>query len=85
MKQLDVSSLPPQQLDEVLTVIFEKFLGGRSLLGTPDTCLAMARQLSAINVDEIACLLDFGPAEDSILQMLPYIARLRQQCAVAAS
>jgi hypothetical protein len=68
---VNISTLTSEQLDEVLDVIFEKFLGDRSLLGTPDTCLAMARQLAAIGVDEIACLLDFGPAADAIVETLP--------------
>jgi natural product biosynthesis luciferase-like monooxygenase protein len=79
--QVDVSSLPPDQLDEVITLIFEKFLGNRSLLGTPESCLAMAQQLAAAGVDEVACLLDFGPSPDAIRQMLPRIAQLRDQCA----
>lgn len=81
--KVDVSTLPPSDLDDLLTAVFEKFLGGRSLLGTPETCLEMSRQLAAAGVDEVACLLDFGPADDAILQMLPRIAQLRQQCAVA--
>lgn len=82
---VDLSALPPDQLDEVLQVVFEKFLGSRSLLGTPETCLEMSRQLAAAGVNEVACLLDFGPAEDAILQMLPRIARLSEVCAKAAA
>jgi phthiocerol/phenolphthiocerol synthesis type-I polyketide synthase D len=81
---VDVSTLPSDQLDEVLTVIFEKFLGGRSLLGTPESCLDMARQLSAAGADEVACLLDFGPTTDAILHALPQIARLREAYAALA-
>jgi natural product biosynthesis luciferase-like monooxygenase protein len=82
---VDVTALPPAELDELLNVVFEKFLGSRSLLGTPETCLEMSRQLAAAGVDEVACLLDFGPAEDAILPMLPRIAELRERCATAAS
>lgn len=81
---MDVASLPPEQLDEVLTLICEKFLGGRSLLGTPDSCFELARQLAEAGVDEVACLLDFGPAPEAILGTLPHIARLRERCAAAA-
>lgn len=80
---VDVSTLPVEQLDEVLTLVFEKYLGGRSLLGTPESCLTMAQQLAAAGVDEIACLLDFGPTPAAILQGLPYIARLREACSAA--
>ena len=74
---------PPAELDELLNAVFEKFLGSRSLLGTPETCLEMSRQLAAAGVDEVACLLDFGPAEEAILRMLPQIAHLRERCAAA--
>jgi natural product biosynthesis luciferase-like monooxygenase protein len=77
--KVDVTTLPPADVDDLLAATFEKFLGGRSLLGTPDTCLEMSRQLAAAGVDEVACLLDFGPAEPAILQMLPQIAQLRKQ------
>jgi natural product biosynthesis luciferase-like monooxygenase protein len=78
---VDMAALSGDQLDEVLTVIFDKFLGERSLLGTPDTCLAMAQQLASAGVDEIACLLDFGPTADAILRSLPQIAQLRARLA----
>jgi phthiocerol/phenolphthiocerol synthesis type-I polyketide synthase D len=81
--KVDVSTLPPSDLDDLLTAVFEKFLGGRSLLGTPETCLEMSRQLAAAGVDEVACLLDFGPADDAILQMLPRISELRERCAAS--
>ena len=80
---VDVSALPPSELEELLSVVFEKFLGGRSLLGTPETCLEMSHQLAAAGVDEVACLLDFGPAEDAIRRTLPQIAQLCQRCAAA--
>jgi natural product biosynthesis luciferase-like monooxygenase protein len=81
--KIDVSSLTSAELDELLSAVFEKFLGGRSLLGTPDTCFEMARQLAEAGVDEVACLLDFGPAEDAILQMLPQLAELQERCFAA--
>jgi natural product biosynthesis luciferase-like monooxygenase protein len=81
--QADVSQLPPDQLDDLVQVVFEKFLGGRSLLGTPESCLATARQLAGVGVDEIACLLDFGPAPEAIRSTLPYLHRL--QTAIAGT
>jgi natural product biosynthesis luciferase-like monooxygenase protein len=78
---VDVAQLPADELDALVMVVFEKFLGGRSLLGTPDTCYASAQQLAAIGVDEIACLLDFGPADDAIRSTLPHLSRLRERTA----
>jgi natural product biosynthesis luciferase-like monooxygenase protein len=83
-KQADFSQLPPEQLEEVVQAVFEKFLGGRSLLGTPETCLAMSRQLAGIGVNEIACLLDFGPSPAAIRSTLPHLHRLVQQSPAGA-
>ena len=80
---VDVATLPPDQLDEVLSAVFEKFLGSRSLLGTPETCFEMSRQLAEAGVNEVACLLDFGPAAEAIVRMLPRLAGLRERCAAA--
>ncbi len=79
-KEADLSSLPPDQTDVVIELIFEKYLGGRSLLGTPETCLDMAQRLAEAGVNEVACLMDFGPTEEAILDTLPHIAALQDAC-----
>ena len=39
------------------------------------------RDLASIGVDEVACLLDFGPPVERILGNLPQLRRLREMCA----
>jgi natural product biosynthesis luciferase-like monooxygenase protein len=68
--------LGDSQIEQMIDYMFEKFVGGRSLLGTPDSCMQMARQLAEMGVDEIACLVDFGPATPRILENLPHLATL---------
>lgn len=80
-KDIDVAQLPPDQLDELLQFVFEKFLGGRSLLGTPETGETFLQQLAQIGVNEIACLLDFGPAVEDILAALPSLGELKRRVA----
>ena len=74
---IDVASLTDRQLDEAVGFLFEKFLHGRSLLGTPEGCAALVEQLAEKGVNEIACLLDFGLAPDAILGGLPDLNALR--------
>jgi natural product biosynthesis luciferase-like monooxygenase protein len=81
---VNVSSLTDRQLDEAVDLLFEKFLNGRSLLGTPETCAAQVEQLVKIGVNEVACLLDFGPEADAILGELDSLDRLRRRFAVPA-
>lgn len=78
---VDLASLSPTDLDQMTERIFEKFFSeGRSLLGTPESCHSLVEQLHLIGVNEIACLLDFGPHPDLILQTLPHLNRLRESC-----
>jgi natural product biosynthesis luciferase-like monooxygenase protein len=78
---VDVSKLTERQLDEAVDLLFEKFLNGRSLLGTPETCASQVEQLVKIGVNEVACLLDFGPEPDAILGELNTLDRLRRRFA----
>ena len=78
---IDVGSLTGPQLDEAVDFLFEKFLDGRSLLGTPDSCSTLVEQLAASGVNEVACLLDFGLAPEAILAGLPHLDALRERFA----
>ncbi|MEL6326741.1 MAG: MupA/Atu3671 family FMN-dependent luciferase-like monooxygenase, partial [Cyanobacteria bacterium J06626_23] len=79
---VSVETLSPQDLDSATTLVFEKFFHDRrALLGTPESCIDLVRQLRQIGVDEIACLLDFGPDAELILENLPHLDRLRRACA----
>jgi len=78
---VDISTLSERQLDDAVDLLFEKFLNGRSLLGTPETCVSQVEQLVKIGVNEVACLLDFGPEPDAILGELDSLDRLRRRFA----
>ncbi len=79
-KQCAVSELSPSQadMDQVLEYSFERYYGTSSLLGTMDACLEMTEKLKRIEVDEVACLIDFGVAADDVLAALPALAELRE-------
>lgn len=84
-QSVDLASLSQVDLDQMTDRIFEKFYSeGRSLLGTPESCQSLVEQLYRIGVNEIACLLDFGPHPDLILQTLPHLNRLRGACEALA-
>jgi natural product biosynthesis luciferase-like monooxygenase protein len=76
---LDLGNLPPAQLDAAVSWVFEKFLRQRSLLGTPESCLELVSRLADIGVQEIACLLDFGPAVEDIRASLPNLRELMER------
>ncbi|MBP5974474.1 LLM class flavin-dependent oxidoreductase [Brasilonema sp. CT11] len=76
--KIDIATLPEKDLDDFVNFLFERFASSRGLIGTPETCLDLLNQLDSIGVDEVACLLDFGPSKDLILGHLPDLNQLRE-------
>lgn len=77
-QQLDVSQLSAQDLDDFAGFVFDRFATERGLIGTPESCLPLVAALRESGVDELACLLDFGPETDVVLAHLPYLDALRK-------
>ena len=65
--------------DILLQFAFERYFNGSSLFGTVDSCAEKAMALKEIGVTEIACLLDFGLDNQTILQGLPYLEALKNR------
>ena len=63
---IDVGHLTPELVDQTLEASFEKYFHMGSLLGSYEKCLDTVEQLAAIDVDEIACLVDFGVENDAM-------------------
>ncbi len=76
-RDLDVRTLSPSDLSEFVEFLYDRFAESRGLIGTPETCLPLVERLEAIGATEIACLLDFGPDANLILNNLPNLARLK--------
>jgi hypothetical protein len=47
-------------------------------MGTPAKCSGVIEQLLAADVDEVACLVDFGVEADAVLGNLEYLNELRE-------
>jgi len=65
-------------LDALAAFAFERYYRTASLIGTPETCLATIKHLLDIDVDEVACLVDFGVDVDLVLESLVHLNRLRE-------
>lgn len=76
---IDIGKLSPAELNAAIEWIFDKFLRQRSLLGTPDGCVDLVKQLAAAGVQEIACLIDFGPSCQAVLDSLPKLNQLKNR------
>jgi natural product biosynthesis luciferase-like monooxygenase protein len=64
--------------DEVITLAVDRFLATKGLVGSPESCQPLVRELYEGGVDEIACLIDFGVPAAQILANLPALDRLRR-------
>jgi natural product biosynthesis luciferase-like monooxygenase protein len=83
-KDIDIDRLSEQEIDAFVDFLYERFYGTRALIGTPVGSLDMVNKLHAAGVNEIACLLDFGPTTDQVLAHLPYLSQLREDYAAQA-
>lgn len=75
----DKGSLSEQDMEALLDHAFERYYEAGGLLGTPEACLAMIERLKAIDIDEIACMIDFGVDVDAVLASLPHLDSVIQQ------
>ena len=78
---MDAAPLSAQELDALLEHAFARYYGSSGLFGTPERCLALVDKLGAAGVDEIACLIDFGVATDTVLAHLRDLKGLMDACA----
>ncbi|GGO96051.1 non-ribosomal peptide synthetase [Wenjunlia tyrosinilytica] len=75
---LDVEGLDQSDLDALLDHAYDRYFGSSGLFGTPRGCAATVDRVQAAGVDEIACLVDFGVAEDEVLASLEHLDELRR-------
>ena len=76
---IDLQSLSSDEMDALLEHSFERYFEDSGLFGTPQSCLAMIDRIKAVGVDDVACLIDFGIASDTVLAHLPHLNALREQ------
>ena len=77
-QDVDLDSLSDQEMDAFVSFLYERFHTTRALIGTPESCRVLVDRLSDAGVNEIACLLDFGPTTDEVLAHLPLLDQLRR-------
>jgi natural product biosynthesis luciferase-like monooxygenase protein len=69
-EKIDVGALTDDDVDDALEASFEKYFHMSGLFGSYEKCLDMVDQVEQADVDEIACLIDFGVEPDTVLQSL---------------
>lgn len=79
MRQMDSFLELPDNVSAVdrealIPLAFEHYVRHASLLGTAESCLHTLERLSAVGIDEVACLVDFGLPADEVLAALEPLA-----------
>jgi natural product biosynthesis luciferase-like monooxygenase protein len=82
---VSLKSFSEDDIDSLLEFGVEGFMKGRSLIGTPESCLPFVEQLQQAGINEIACLIDFVQNPDSVMASLPYLQQLMQRCQEAVA
>ena len=82
-KQYDNVRVTPEDVteadrDAIMTAAFEHYFKTNTLMGSPAKCSGVIEQLLAADVDEVACLVDFGVEADAVLGGLQYLNELRE-------
>jgi natural product biosynthesis luciferase-like monooxygenase protein len=73
---VDLRSLSKEELDGILEFAFERYFVESGLFGTVESCLERVTALKKIGVDEVACLVDYGVAPETMLASLDRLAEV---------
>jgi natural product biosynthesis luciferase-like monooxygenase protein len=73
---LDLRTLDDEEMDAILDFAFLRYFDDSGLFGTVQEAVARVDQLTAIGIDEIACLIDFGVPSDIVLESLKPLAEV---------
>lgn len=76
--QAEQASMTEADKDALMAAAFEKYFQDSTLLGTPAKCARLIEKLTELEVDELACLVDFGVDTDSVLESLSHLNELRE-------
>jgi natural product biosynthesis luciferase-like monooxygenase protein len=71
-------TISPEDMDGLLEFAFQRYFHSSGLFGTPESCMNMVTKVESADIDEIACLIDFGIKTDVVLEHLPYLTQLRE-------
>lgn len=77
--KVNPDAMSEKDVDDLVNFLYDRFASTRGFIGSPDNCFKLLDDLKTAGVDEVACLLDFGPHPDEILNNLPYIKILKQK------
>ncbi len=72
------NTIAEDDMDALLEFAFQRYFRTSGLFGTVEECQAMVGRVDGADIDEIACLIDYGIDTDVVLEHLPYLNALRE-------
>ncbi|WP_413718759.1 MupA/Atu3671 family FMN-dependent luciferase-like monooxygenase [Silicimonas sp. MF1-12-2] len=76
--QLDLGGLTEDELEDILEFAFLRYFETSGLFGTVEDALERVAELKEIGVTEVACLVDYGIARQTIMDGLHLLADVRR-------
>jgi hypothetical protein len=74
--QIDLQSLSDEENEAILDFAFKRYFEESGLFGTVEDCLARVESLKKIGVTEVACLIDYGIATETVMEGLYPLAEV---------
>ena len=76
--KVSLKTFTEADINSLLQFAYEGWLKGRTLIGSKTTCLQMIKLMKQADVDEAACLIDFSPNFDAVLESLHHLKDLKE-------
>ena len=83
--EVDLGGLDEEELEAILEFAFQRYFNDSGLFGTIEDGIARAEDLKRIGVDEIACLIDYGIAVDTVMEGLKPLAEVLKRSNAGAA
>jgi natural product biosynthesis luciferase-like monooxygenase protein/amino acid adenylation domain-containing protein/non-ribosomal peptide synthase protein (TIGR01720 family) len=80
--QVDVRGLTPEDMEVMLGQGVEHYIRDGGLFGSVEDCVRVVERVRTLDVDEIACLVDFGVELEPMMSSLHLLNELRQRSQV---
>ena len=83
--EIDLRTLSADETEAILDFAFHRYFEDSGLFGTVDDCLARVEQLKRLGIGEIACLIDYGIAKETVLEGLYPLAEVLRRANAGAT
>ena len=76
--EVDFERLREEDREFILASAYKRYVETSALIGTPESCCQIIDHLQSVGVDEVACFIDFGVDEQTVLANLPHLHTLKE-------